>query len=59
MLPPFEYLVYQYRKTFGLSYQEFLEEPADVFSTNVLIMSEIARFKKAQDDRMARRAKSR
>lgn len=36
---PDELIEFQYRKMFGLSHQEMLDEPADKFFTNLLIES--------------------
>jgi len=37
----FDVLCYKYRRLFGLSYDEFLNEPVSEFNKNLMINSEI------------------
>jgi len=49
--------VYYYRKTFGLSYDEFLEEPIDDYHANSTIMSVINELENKKNKKLERQAK--
>jgi hypothetical protein len=48
---------YSYRKEFGLSYEEFLKEPWEVYLTNMEIMSIRADIERSYIRKMEREAK--
>lgn len=48
---------YYYRKTFGLSYEEFLSEPAEVYWLNVHIMNTINDVKQYQAAKLEKQSK--
>ena len=56
---PWELTVFNYRKTFGLSYSQWLEEPAKEFAKNVAIMETISEHKQYIQKMQERKSKMR
>lgn len=54
---PWDVLVFDYRKMFGLSYREWLEEPSEEFLKNLIILNQNRKYEKYLNDRAERKAK--
>lgn len=55
---PKELIEFNYRKTFGLSFEEFMNEPADVYAMNILIISQVNKYENYLNRRAEQKAKT-